>query len=259
MFALVFGGLSVASFVTFFVSRPLRSLEENLNFITWLGVIYNSYWARIVYALNTETRSKQDLKAITEDFVAQIERLIERNNITREDRGSEPKPNNSLTGSPEVSAFHKQRGRLSRHGRPAFCVYVIRQWPACCKADRIASSVRGDWPAWAHGTRRRSVPAALIAVFTLAGRFGAFDCIPDAQQIARAAPAAAHHDRPLARRPTAPRTAAGHAVRIAAIAPSAPSSKRRIEQGVDRGEDRALARPASATDRQAASCRRRSA
>ncbi len=94
MFALVFGGLSVASFVTFFVSRPLRSLEENLNYITWLGVIYNSYWARIVYALNKET-IQADLKAITDDFVVQIERLIERNNATREDRGSD-KP-----GAPE--------------------------------------------------------------------------------------------------------------------------------------------------------------
>ena len=85
LFALVFGGLSAASFITFFLSRPLRSLEENLNFITWLGVIYNSYWARLVYALNAET-VQADLKEITEDFVRQIERLIERNNITREDR-----------------------------------------------------------------------------------------------------------------------------------------------------------------------------
>lgn len=94
LFALIFGGLSVASFVTFFLSRPLRSLEENLNFITWLGVIYNSYWARLVYALNAET-VQADLKEITEDFVRQIERLIERNNLTREDRGSD-KP-----GSPD--------------------------------------------------------------------------------------------------------------------------------------------------------------
>ncbi len=88
MFAFAFGGLTAASFVTFFLSRPLRSLEENLNFITWLGVIYNSYWARLVYALNTET-IQSDLKEITEDFVQQIERLVERNNTMREDSGSE--------------------------------------------------------------------------------------------------------------------------------------------------------------------------
>jgi hypothetical protein len=86
-FALVFGGLSAASFITFFLSRPLRSLEENLNYITWLGVIYNSYWARLVYALNVDT-IQEDLREMTEDFVRQIERLIERNNVTREDGGS---------------------------------------------------------------------------------------------------------------------------------------------------------------------------
>ncbi len=81
LFALVFGGLSAASFITYFITRPLRSLEENLNFITWLGVIYNSYWARLVYATDLET-VQEDLKQITEDFVTQIERLIDRNNRT---------------------------------------------------------------------------------------------------------------------------------------------------------------------------------
>lgn len=85
LFALVFGGLTAASFITYFLTRPLRSLEENLNFITWLGVIYNSYWARLLYATNMET-IQEDLKQITEDFVAQIERLIDRNNRTREDQ-----------------------------------------------------------------------------------------------------------------------------------------------------------------------------
>ncbi|MDI9548659.1 MAG: N-acetylmuramidase domain-containing protein [Chloroflexota bacterium] len=88
IFALVFGGLTAASFITYFLTRPLRSLEENLNFITWLGVIYNSYWARLVYATNLET-IQEDLKQITEDFVTQIERLIDRNNRTREDKPEE--------------------------------------------------------------------------------------------------------------------------------------------------------------------------
>ena len=55
MFGLVFGGVGVATFVTFFLSRPLRALEENLNFITWLGVIYNTYWTRLVYAMNMDS------------------------------------------------------------------------------------------------------------------------------------------------------------------------------------------------------------
>src|SRR5690606_34528977 len=46
MFGVLFGGIGVAAFISYFITRPLRALEENLNFITWLGVIYNSYWTR---------------------------------------------------------------------------------------------------------------------------------------------------------------------------------------------------------------------
>ncbi|MEZ4635268.1 MAG: hypothetical protein R2856_09915 [Caldilineaceae bacterium] len=46
MFSLIFGGLSIVSFLTYFIGRPLQSLEENLKFITWLGIIYNTYWTR---------------------------------------------------------------------------------------------------------------------------------------------------------------------------------------------------------------------
>ncbi len=47
LFALVFGGLSIGAFVSYFVSRPIQALEENLQLITWLGVIYNSYWTSL--------------------------------------------------------------------------------------------------------------------------------------------------------------------------------------------------------------------
>ena len=78
MFGLVFGGVGVATFVTFFLSRPLRALEENLNFITWLGVIYNTYWTRLVYAMNMDT-VQTDLAAITDDFNRQIQELLDKN------------------------------------------------------------------------------------------------------------------------------------------------------------------------------------
>ncbi len=78
MFGLVFGGVGVATFLTFFLSRPLRALEENLNFITWLGVIYNTYWTRLVYAMNMDT-VQTDLAAITEDFNRQIKELLDKN------------------------------------------------------------------------------------------------------------------------------------------------------------------------------------
>jgi hypothetical protein len=44
----VFLGVGVAAFVTYFISRSTQSIEENLLYITWLGVIYNSYWTHLV-------------------------------------------------------------------------------------------------------------------------------------------------------------------------------------------------------------------
>ena len=84
-FGVLFGGLSVAAFVSYFFSRPLRALEENLNFITWLGVIYNSYWTRLVFAMNMET-VQQDLAAITNDFTKQIQELLDKSAALHKDR-----------------------------------------------------------------------------------------------------------------------------------------------------------------------------
>ena len=77
MFGVLFGGISVAAFVSYFISRPLRALEENLNFITWLGVIYNSYWTRLVYAMDPET-VQVDIAAITDDFTRQMQELLDK-------------------------------------------------------------------------------------------------------------------------------------------------------------------------------------
>ena len=44
----LFAGLSAATLLAPFVRNPLRSLEENLQFITWLGVIYNTHWTRLL-------------------------------------------------------------------------------------------------------------------------------------------------------------------------------------------------------------------
>jgi hypothetical protein len=77
MYAMIFGGLSVVAFLGYFIGRPLRSLEENLEFITWLGIIYNTYWSRVAYALDRNTVQK-DLHDAVEDAAAQIERLIDK-------------------------------------------------------------------------------------------------------------------------------------------------------------------------------------
>jgi hypothetical protein len=88
LYALAFGGLSVAAFLGYFISRPLRSLEENLEFITWLGMIYNTYWTRVV-AANDPATTQQDLQAATNDALAALEHLIDKH---AELSGKRPKP-----------------------------------------------------------------------------------------------------------------------------------------------------------------------
>lgn len=85
MFGLLFGGISVAAFISYFITRPLRALEENLNFITWLGVIYNSYWTRLVYAMTMET-VQQDIASITDDFTKQMQELLDKSAAMHKDR-----------------------------------------------------------------------------------------------------------------------------------------------------------------------------
>lgn len=77
MFGVISGGLGVASLLSFFVARPLQALEENLQFVTWLGVIYNTYWSQLA-AANDPATVQQDLKAITQDTVERIKELQEK-------------------------------------------------------------------------------------------------------------------------------------------------------------------------------------
>ena len=73
----VFLGVGVAAFVTYFISRSTQSVEENLLYITWLGVIYNSYWTHLAWATERDTAQMQLDKA-TVDAIAQLERLVNR-------------------------------------------------------------------------------------------------------------------------------------------------------------------------------------
>jgi hypothetical protein len=73
-FAAIFGGLSAVSFLTFFISRPLRSLEQNVILITWLGVIYNTYWSQLMNATDPAT-IQQDLDTITKATVKDLREL----------------------------------------------------------------------------------------------------------------------------------------------------------------------------------------
>jgi hypothetical protein len=73
--ALGFAGLSVISFLVFFIRQPLQALEENLEFISWLGVAFNTYWTRLMY-ISDQDKVQQELKEATEDFSNMVEKLI---------------------------------------------------------------------------------------------------------------------------------------------------------------------------------------
>ena len=94
LFGLIFGGLSVISFLSYFISQPLQALEQNLQFITWLGIIYNTYWTRLVYAMDQST-VQQDLKAATADAIAELDTLIDSHDALSGKRSGLAKENNA--------------------------------------------------------------------------------------------------------------------------------------------------------------------
>jgi hypothetical protein len=85
MFGVVSGGMGVVVLLSFFVSRPLQALEENLQYITWLGVIYNTYWSQLAVA-NETTTVKQDLKDATGDTIGQIKELLQQHAASNDKR-----------------------------------------------------------------------------------------------------------------------------------------------------------------------------
>jgi hypothetical protein len=74
-FGLIFGGLGIIAFLSYFISRPLQALEQNLQFITWLGVVYNTYWTRLASMRNQATVQK-DLLDATRDATSEIQKII---------------------------------------------------------------------------------------------------------------------------------------------------------------------------------------
>jgi hypothetical protein len=74
-FGLIFGGLGVIAFLSYFISRPLQALEQNLQFITWLGVVYNTYWTRLA-SMNDPATVQRDLLEATRDATGEIEKII---------------------------------------------------------------------------------------------------------------------------------------------------------------------------------------
>ena len=75
--AALFGGVGVLAFLSFFLSRPLQALEENLQMITWLGIIYNTYWTRMAYISQLDT-VQEDIDAASSKTIEQIKELLDK-------------------------------------------------------------------------------------------------------------------------------------------------------------------------------------
>jgi len=72
--AVVIGGVSAASFFSFFLARPLESLERNAIYTQWLTASVNSYWTRLAYLSDPKTVD-DDLEDATRDLVADLRTL----------------------------------------------------------------------------------------------------------------------------------------------------------------------------------------
>jgi hypothetical protein len=75
MSVITFGGLSAITVLGYFFNRPLQSLEQNLQFLTWLGIVYNTYWTRLTL-LNDEQTVHKDIDHLTNETISRIKALV---------------------------------------------------------------------------------------------------------------------------------------------------------------------------------------
>ena len=97
----IFAGLGVVAFITYFISRSTQSVEENLIYITWLGVIYNSYWTHLAWATQRET-AQLELDKATTDAIQELKKLVDRHAVSVKGRPG-------LSGSTEQPAPDKAK------------------------------------------------------------------------------------------------------------------------------------------------------
>jgi hypothetical protein len=83
----VFAGLSVVSFLIYFISGPTQAVEENLIYTTWLGLIYNSYWTHLAWATKPDM-AQAELEKATTDALQQLNALLERHAQSVKERPS---------------------------------------------------------------------------------------------------------------------------------------------------------------------------
>lgn len=96
--ALIYGGLSVTSFVVAFVLGPIRSIERDSIYVTWLLTVFNTYLYRVVYLRNPETVD-QDLVSAEKDLIDGLKGLIDKQSAAA--NGSVKKPEETTSQTDE--------------------------------------------------------------------------------------------------------------------------------------------------------------
>jgi len=82
---LVFGGLGTVTFISYFLTRPTQAVEENLHFIAWLGMIYNTYWTHLMWVVDQATAQEQ-LDEATREAIERLKELMDRHAQASGDR-----------------------------------------------------------------------------------------------------------------------------------------------------------------------------
>lgn len=105
LLGLIFAGIDAATFLTFFLSNPIKSLERDMGFVAWLGLTYNTYWTRAYYATDKKTFQK-DMQNITDDAVKSLQQLLSTHKEVSKSRFLKPK-STSLTHLTEKNSGNK--------------------------------------------------------------------------------------------------------------------------------------------------------
>lgn len=105
--ALIYGGLSVTSFVVAFVLGPIRSIEKDSVYVTWLLTVFNTYLYRVVYLKNPETVD-QDLVSAERGLIEGLRELVDKQAATA--NGSLKKQEKMKSQTAEEGAVVHQAG-----------------------------------------------------------------------------------------------------------------------------------------------------
>ena len=80
---LLFGTLSATAILGYFFNRPAVALAQNLQHLTWLGIVYNTYWTRLTLLRDERTIHRDihrdihyDINTVTDEAIGHIQSLV---------------------------------------------------------------------------------------------------------------------------------------------------------------------------------------